>query len=390
MARHANPVIRSASLADAPRVVPLLVAQLREHAIPVSEPHVVATVAAMSAHPDHGLFLVADGGESLVGVAYVSFARPLEHAGEVAWLEELYVVPDARSAGIGGRLVAEVAARAEARGCVSVELEVMRGHDRAANLYRRSGFHDLARSHFARPLAAWDWEPMSAPSPDAVSHVDTFGGYDAWAPDYDTFDNPLIAMAERALASAGESVAGLRVVEFGCGTGRNAKRFLDGGAREYVGIDGSEQMLAVARDRFPGDARVRFSRADFRSETIDGVRDFDLVFFCLVLEHVEDLHGALAAAQKVTTRGARLRALELHAELRDAGTRAHFVAGGNERTLPSFSHSKDEYRRALEATGWELEHATDWHATSSAIQSCRKLEKHIGRPVIVDVAARRR
>jgi GNAT superfamily N-acetyltransferase len=135
----------------------LLAAQLREHDIPAREEAIERALGAVLLHPDQGFVLVADSAGSVVGVAYVSYARPLEHDGEVAWLEELYVAPDRRGRGIGARLLREVAARADARGCVSVELEVKRGHERVLGLYRREGFRDLERKHLARPLRAWDW-----------------------------------------------------------------------------------------------------------------------------------------------------------------------------------------------------------------------------------------
>jgi ribosomal protein S18 acetylase RimI-like enzyme len=151
-------VIRSLLAADVPAVARLLVAQLREHRIPAREERIESALLEVLSHGEHGFVLVAARDALVVGVAYVSFARPLEHAGEVAWLEELYVSPDERDAGVGTRLVREAVARADARGCVSMELEVQRGHERAANLYTREGFRDLARRHLALPLRAWDWE----------------------------------------------------------------------------------------------------------------------------------------------------------------------------------------------------------------------------------------
>lgn len=150
-------VLRPAEPDDAPRLTALLTAQLREHGIPTPEAHVAASIAATLADPERGFILAAVVGGRVEGVAYVSFAHPLEHAGEVAWLEELYVSPAQRNLGVGAALVAAVAARAEARGCVSLELEVTRDHARAANLYERVGFRELSRQHWALPLSRWDW-----------------------------------------------------------------------------------------------------------------------------------------------------------------------------------------------------------------------------------------
>ncbi len=149
--------IRSLAVGDVVAVASLLVAQLEEHAIPCRAEHVEAALREILAHEEAGFALVADRGRLAVGVAYVSFARPLEHAGQVAWLEELYVAPSHRACGLGTSLLREAASRADARGCVSMELEVNRGHERAARLYEREGFRDLERRHFAKPLRAWDW-----------------------------------------------------------------------------------------------------------------------------------------------------------------------------------------------------------------------------------------
>jgi GNAT superfamily N-acetyltransferase len=150
---HVSPLAES----DVPVAVALLAAQLREHAIPTDDAHIESSLRGILTHPDQGIVLLASVDARPAGVAYVSFARPLEHRGEVAWLEELYVSPEQRDRGVGTRLLREAIGRADARGCVSVELEVKRGHERALNLYVREGFRDLERRHLARPLRAWDW-----------------------------------------------------------------------------------------------------------------------------------------------------------------------------------------------------------------------------------------
>lgn len=51
--------------------------------------------------------------------------------------------------------------------------------------------------------------------------VSTLNGYDGWAATYDAEANPMIAMAESAIGETmPNSLAGLHVVELGCGTGR--------------------------------------------------------------------------------------------------------------------------------------------------------------------------
>jgi ribosomal protein S18 acetylase RimI-like enzyme len=90
------------------------------------------------------LVLIAERGGEPVGVAicfvgYSTFrARPLLN------LHDLAVLPAARGAGVGRRLLDAVAARARALGCCKVTLEVREDNAVARRLYARAGFVDSA------------------------------------------------------------------------------------------------------------------------------------------------------------------------------------------------------------------------------------------------------
>jgi GNAT superfamily N-acetyltransferase len=154
-----EPAIRIATASDRDAVVELLVAQLRDHAIPTPAGDVARTVDALLTRPHRACVLVAVAGRA-VGVAALSFAWPIEHGGRGAWLEELYVLPEARGRGTGERLLQAALGVARARGVVAVDLEVERDHARVASLYARHGFRPLDRTH---------WVARLEPSP-ATSH----------------------------------------------------------------------------------------------------------------------------------------------------------------------------------------------------------------------------
>ena len=134
----------------------LLLAQFREHEIELPGGQLRQAIAAMFDDDGLGFFLVArDGGrdgDEAVGLAAVSFAWTLEHAGRSAWLDELYVLPARRGQGIGTGLLREAVRQARASGCAAIDLEVDRDHRRAEALYRREGFFPLPRSRWVRPL----------------------------------------------------------------------------------------------------------------------------------------------------------------------------------------------------------------------------------------------
>ena len=137
---------------EAEAIVALLAAQLDEHAIPLARHLLAESVAAALADDSRAVILVARDGTRPVGVAFVSFQSSVERGGRIAWLEELYVLPDRRGNGIGSRLVQASLDLARKRDCRSVELEVESSHARAAHLYRRAGFQPLERVHYALPL----------------------------------------------------------------------------------------------------------------------------------------------------------------------------------------------------------------------------------------------
>src|SRR6185312_6317976 len=187
-------------------------------------------------------------------------------------------------------------------------------------------------------------------------------GYAAWAAHYDARDNPLVAMSEEAWAHAPIDARGARVVELGCGTGRNAARLLAGGAVAYAGVDASRAMLDVARDRFAGEARVAWIEADVTRPLLAG-RTFDLVVVTLVLEHVEDAASVFRAAAAIAPAAARMVAHELHPELHARGARAHVDVDGETWALPSHPHDARDLAAALAASGWQMRSATTWLAT---------------------------
>ncbi len=147
-------IIRRASLRDCEALTGLMSDQLHEHELPMDGARLRDSVRAVLDRAERGFFLLAerpDGGT--IGAAYVPFLWSLEHAGPVAWLEELYVAPHNRGLGIGTALVRAACVEAAARGCRAMDLEVDSSHEGAARLYHREGFRRLARSRWARLLS---------------------------------------------------------------------------------------------------------------------------------------------------------------------------------------------------------------------------------------------
>ena len=145
-------MIDDAKRSDRDELVALLEVQLSEHHVETEREALAAAVEGVFEDPRRGFFVVAREGERLIGLAFVAFSFTMEHMGQGAWLEELYVVPERREAGVGGRLLSAAMAKARAAGCVAMDLEVEHDHARAANLYVRTGFRAHRRTHYTRKL----------------------------------------------------------------------------------------------------------------------------------------------------------------------------------------------------------------------------------------------
>src|SRR5262245_34863029 len=96
--------IAVATLDDIDDLAALLRAQFEEHAISLEREGLRAAIRGPLVEPGLGTFLIARDGAPR-GMAYLSYVWTLEHGGKSAWLEELYVVPPARSRGIGTLLL---------------------------------------------------------------------------------------------------------------------------------------------------------------------------------------------------------------------------------------------------------------------------------------------
>src|SRR5687768_10947653 len=145
--------IRTAVPADIEPVLGLLSQQLQENSVSVAKEQLREATLQLLDRPELGRILVAAHSEALVGVAVLSFLWTLEHGGATTWLDELYVDPRQRRAGLGTRLLEAAMAIARTRGCLALDLEVEPGHESAVQLYERLGFRRLPRERWMRPLA---------------------------------------------------------------------------------------------------------------------------------------------------------------------------------------------------------------------------------------------
>jgi ribosomal protein S18 acetylase RimI-like enzyme len=142
--------VRPADREDADLVVELLSAQLLEHGLAAGREQVRRGIEV--AFQMGGPLLVAMDGLRGVGACLANRIASVEYGGAVLFIEELYVVPDARRRGVARALLGHLLADGRASGVRAVELEVDEGHEPARALYRSLGFEANRRTPWVLDL----------------------------------------------------------------------------------------------------------------------------------------------------------------------------------------------------------------------------------------------
>jgi len=211
-------------------------------------------------------------------------------------------------------------------------------------------------------------------------------GYNAWAPAYDSFDNPMVALAALAFAHADLPLAGSAFLDVGCGTGRNLALAAAGGAKTLVGLDASPGMLANAREKLGANAQLVETDLAAAWPRLPG--PFDVACVSLVLEHFSDIAPVLAQIAANLKPDGILFVAEMHADLAAKGTGAHFEKDGKRHVLPSHGHAQAEFETALAAAGFAPAVFKDWRACDYAAK-IPKLAKHGDKNALLSFTARR-
>lgn len=138
MSLHSDVALRSAEVADAAAVAVQLDAFNREFDSPTPGPAVLERRLVLLLARDDVHAVLA--GVPAVGLALLTLRPNVWYDGPVALLDELYVVPEWRNAGIGAQLLDAAEQFARARGCGLLEINVDGADVDARRFYDRHGY----------------------------------------------------------------------------------------------------------------------------------------------------------------------------------------------------------------------------------------------------------
>jgi YD repeat-containing protein len=180
-------------------------------------------------------------------------------------------------------------------------------------------------------------------TPRRLPEVGSREGYATWAQTYDGQGN-------RSVRALGDG-AGRRAVDAGCGTGRHTAKLVLRGW-ETVGVDGSPEMLEVARERVPA-AELR--EGDLRELPVEDAWA-DLAVCALALSHLPDLEAVGELGRVLRPGGVLLLSNPHPVATGILGARAWCRTPVGERVqIPEWAHPVGAYLDAFRAAGLTAE-----------------------------------
>ncbi|KAI0450465.1 putative methyltransferase [Xylaria acuta] len=217
---------------------------------------------------------------------------------------------------------------------------------------------------------------------NSVRYLPTNEAYDRWAKVYDSDGNFLQALDgleletlfPRFLTSI-KSPKPWRVVDLGCGTGRNTALLLAIPKSEIIALDSSTGMLEVAKNRLSNTSsglEIAESQSSLRFDIFDMLatssppasvapHTVDAIISTLVVEHIP-LPTFFAHVSQLLRTGGVLLLTNMHSEMGGISQAGFVDTATGEKIRPtSFAHTVEEV--ILEARKYGLEVETDEEGT---------------------------
>jgi SAM-dependent methyltransferase len=210
-------------------------------------------------------------------------------------------------------------------------------------------------------------------------------GYDLWSETYDVTPNPVVAIDARHTVALLKPQAGERILDAGCGTGRNLQALLDTGAIP-TGIDFSAGMLAVAQRRYP---QVELRQTDLQQPFPFANAGFDAALCALIGEHLNDLSVSCREIFRVLKPGGRFVFSVYHPWLAQAGKEANFEKDGVAYRLGAELHTTEDYWQAIANAGFAHLTKREFYGDEVLVEAIPAAQKYLGRPLLLVIVSQK-
>jgi ubiquinone/menaquinone biosynthesis C-methylase UbiE len=195
--------------------------------------------------------------------------------------------------------------------------------------------------------------------------------YQEWSEQYDTNENKTRDLEAKALRSVLSTIKFQKVLEFGCGTGKNTVWF-EQNAQEVIAADFSEAMMAKAAQKIVT-TNVEFVIADINKPWDFPTNEIDLISFSLILEHVESIDEIFNKSNNVIQSGGFLYIGEFHPFKQYAGSKARYTTSEGEQIVTCFTHNVSDFTEAAKKYNFSLLVLEEWFDDNDRTQIPRIL-----------------
>lgn len=208
-------------------------------------------------------------------------------------------------------------------------------------------------------------------------------GYARWAPTYER-ETGVSLLDDALVRRLTPPLAGKRLLDVGCGTGR---RMIGAGAGSATGVEPSAEMIAAGAGALVRRPDVTMIQGDAGSLPVPG-RAFDVVWCRLVLGHVAGLATSYDEMARALADGGTVIVSDFHPEAYRRGHRRTFRDGEGVWEIETHSHSLGDHVAAGKAAGLRLVES-DQANVGPAIRALYEdagraalYEEHLGLPLV--------
>jgi ubiquinone/menaquinone biosynthesis C-methylase UbiE len=195
--------------------------------------------------------------------------------------------------------------------------------------------------------------------------------YQEWSHQYDTNENKTRDLEAIALRSVLSKLELNKVLEFGCGTGKNTVWF-EQNAKEILSADFSEAMISKAAEKI-NSTKVQFTIADI-NEPWNFTKDkFDLASFSLILEHIDNIDEIFSKSNTILKSGGYMYIGEFHPFKQYAGSKARYSTPEGEQLVTCYTHNVSDFIHAANKYGFSLIDLEEWFDENDRTQIPRIL-----------------
>jgi len=210
-------------------------------------------------------------------------------------------------------------------------------------------------------------------------------GYDLWADTYDRTANPVVAIDARHTLNLLDPKPGQRILDAGCGTGRNLVQIISASAKPY-GLDFSLGMLRVAHKTAP---HVPVFQADLQADLPFRAGQFSSALCALIGEHLDRLAFTFSELWNALHPGGWLVFSVYHPDLAEAGKEANFQLDQTEYRLGAIRYTAADYLEMTWAAGFREIRTFEYRADQQLIDQIPTAAELLDKPVILALRAQR-